>query len=183
MPLPQTSIYHNWKKMPGEHPRGDKLQAGFFIGFLVVWTTDYLLHGTTWLNHVFRINYRLPVGIFMILLSYYILRRSEADLFHRPGHYNTPVHHGIYQHCRHPMYLGVLLFHCGLGICSMSLLSWGVIGISFFLYARLSRFEEQALIRKYGEKYRLYMKIVPRWIPKLHYLISHPLNEVELYQE
>ncbi len=183
MPLPQTSIYHNWKKMPGEHPRGDKLQAGFFIGFLVIWTTDSLLHGTTWLNQVISINYRLPIGFFLILISYYILRRSEADLFHRPGSYDSPVQHGIYQYCRHPMYLGVLIFHIGLGICSISIAAWGSFGISLLLYTRLCRFEEHALIKKYGDLYRRYMQIVPRWIPKFHHVSLHSIAEMNLYQE
>ena len=177
------SSFHNWSKLPGEHPKGDKLQIGFFIGFLLVWITDTDLHGTTWLNQVVPLNYRLGGGVFFIIISYSLIRRSEADLFYRPGQFDYPVYQGIYRFLRHPMYLGDLLFHVGIGILSMSVAAWCIIGVSVFLYRFLINYEEQALIQKYGEKYLIYMKIVPRFVPKVKLFISHPLYETPLFQK
>ncbi len=179
----QAFKFQNWSKLPGEYPKGDQLQIGFFIGFMIVWITDTILHGTTWLNQFVPLNYRLAGSIFCFIVAYSLLRRSEADLFFRPKHYAYPVYHGIYRYCRHPMYLGDILFHVGFGILSMSMAAWGMIALSILLYRFLCNYEEQASIQKFGEKYILYMKIVPRWIPKLKFFIAHPLYEIPLFQD
>ncbi len=167
----QPRSYHNWKKLPGEYPNGDKIQFCLFIAFLVVWIGDYILEGTMWLNQFIPLIVRLFFGFSCILISYYLLRQSEADLFFHPCSYNEPVQFGIYHYCRHPMYLGVILFHIGLGLISVSLIGWILFFITMKFYNFLANYEEKKLIEKFGSKYQKYMKDVPKWIPKIRIII------------
>ncbi|UYP45808.1 hypothetical protein NEF87_002093 [Candidatus Lokiarchaeum ossiferum] len=182
MPTSWIPSHHQWTKMPGEHPQGDKFQAALFMLFLGIWISDSILHYSTWLNHVIPLYLRLSIGLSCIILSYYILRRSEADLFFRPANYQLPVYHGIYRYCRHPMYLGDLIFHVGLGIMSISVVSWMIFGISIGLYSYLSQYEEQRLIQEFGDKYLLYQQIVPKWIPSFARIMNPNLFEHSLFK-
>ena len=159
--------YHNWKKLPGEFPNGDKIQACLFIVFIVVWLGDSYLEGTTWINQYIPSTIRLFLGVPCLLISYYLSRRSKIDLFYNSCPFDEPVQSGIYHYCRHPMYLGVIIFHIGLGLISVSLIGWILIFITIRFYNFLVKYEERKLIEKYDFKYQKYMEIVPKWIPKI----------------
>ena len=159
--------YHNWEKLPGEFPKGDKIQFLLFTVFIVVWIVDLFLEGTTWLNQYIPLIIRLFLGVPFILISYLLLRYSEKELFFNTNPYNEPVQSGIYQFCRHPMYFGVLIFYMGLGLISLSLIGWILILITIYFYNFLVNYEERILIEKYSIKYQKYMEIVPKWIPKI----------------
>ncbi len=167
MPPHLQRSYHNWKKLPGEFPIGDKIQLFLFTVFIVVWIGDIILEGTTWFNQYIPLIFRLFLGISCILISYFLLKQSEADLFFHTCPYDEPVQLGIYQYCRHPMYLGVIIFHIGLGLISISLIGWILIFITMYFYNFLVNYEERKLIEKYDVKYQKYMEIVPKWIPKV----------------
>jgi len=167
MSSPLQRSYHNWKKLPGEFPNGDKIQFFLFTVFIVVWIGDIILEATTWINLYIPLIIRLFLGLPCILISYLLLRQSEKELFFKTIPYNEPVQLGIYLYCRHPMYLGVLIFHIGLGLISISLIGWILILITIFFYNFLVNYEERKLIEKYDIKYQKYMEIVPKWIPKI----------------
>ena len=169
--------------MPGEHPQGDKFQAILFVLFLIIWVSDSILHYSTWLNQFIPLYIRLSTGAFCIMCSYYILRRSEADLFYRPVSFRFPVYHGIYRYCRHPMYLGDLIFHVGLGLISISAVAWLIFGFSVVLYSYLSRYEEKKLVHEFGVNYLLYQQLVPKWFPTLKRIIYPQVVEESLFKD
>ncbi|MHA1718708.1 MAG: methyltransferase family protein [Promethearchaeota archaeon] len=166
MSLKFPRYYFNWNRLPGEYPNGDIIQACLFIIFLVVWVADLILKGTTWLNNYIPIAFRLILGFFFIFLSYFLMKQSDSDLFFHPCPFKEPVQTGLYRYCRHPMYLGVIFFHLGLGIISISLISWIFILITIKFYNYLAKYEEGRLLKAYSNKYKDYMMLVPRWIPK-----------------
>ena len=74
---------------------------------------------------------------------------------------------GIYRHVRNPMHIGVFLVLFGEGF----LLRWTPILILATLFLFLHFFyipfsEERGLEARFGERYRIYKRNVPRWIPR-----------------
>jgi protein-S-isoprenylcysteine O-methyltransferase Ste14 len=74
---------------------------------------------------------------------------------------------GVYGIVRHPMYLaGIIIFTFNPRITVNSL----TITVLADLYFLLGVFiEERRFLRIFGDQYRMYMKRVPRLIPKLHF--------------
>ena len=76
---------------------------------------------------------------------------------------DQPVTRGLYRISRHPQVL--MLFIMSIGIC-ITIGSWLVLFIviisSLFLHSR-DLAEEEACLERYGDSYRNYMKLVPRY--------------------
>jgi len=78
------------------------------------------------------------------------------------------VINGIYRRTRNPMIFGVALILLGEAILFMvtELFLWFLLfWIGNHIY--FIKIEEPNLIQRFGEEYLLYMKHVPRWIPRL----------------
>lgn len=78
------------------------------------------------------------------------------------------VRWGPFRFSRNPLYLGTLLL--GLGYCSFTthwqtFLIVGLVVIS--IYLPTIRAEEDLLAARFGQPFVDYMKIVPRWLPRL----------------
>jgi len=77
---------------------------------------------------------------------------------------NEPITRGLYRYSRHPMYISDYLFHIGLGIATAS---WILLLFSILWSATgfiLANPEELGCLKKYGDSYRQYMNMTPRWI-------------------
>jgi len=74
---------------------------------------------------------------------------------------------GVFGIVRHPMYLGVLLIMMGLFFWSLSMLSIGIWAGFFIFYDRMASYEEENLIRIFGEDYTEYQRRVGKWFPRL----------------
>jgi protein-S-isoprenylcysteine O-methyltransferase Ste14 len=75
---------------------------------------------------------------------------------------------GVYRHVRNPMHTGVFCILFGEGLILRSATMLAVATVATFvhlLYIPLS--EERDLERRFGEAYRVYIRNVPRWIPRL----------------
>jgi len=74
---------------------------------------------------------------------------------------------GLYKYVRNPMYLGVLYVMLGQAIWFESLILFGYAALVFLLFNLfVLLYEEPALRRKFGDTYRQYCGLVPRWIPR-----------------
>ena len=72
---------------------------------------------------------------------------------------------GIFGHIRHPVYAGSLMGIIGIYLAFRSLIMLIIVSILYFLVIRHRMlFEEQLLIREFGEKYENYMKRTKRLI-------------------
>lgn len=75
---------------------------------------------------------------------------------------------GLYKYVRNPMYIGVLSLVLGQAIWFESARLFEYAALLFLLFsAFVFLYEEPALRRKFGESYRRYCQMVPRWIPRL----------------
>ncbi len=74
---------------------------------------------------------------------------------------------GPYAIVRHPMYLGIVLFHVGasLGLASPALLLVTLLVIVPFTAIRLTA-EEKVLVAAFGDRYRDYQRRVPALLPR-----------------
>ena len=75
---------------------------------------------------------------------------------------------GVYRHVRNPMISGVLFVLLGESVltATMPLFRWFLIFVVInAIYIPL--LEEPGLVRRFGEDYQVYMRNVPRWVPRL----------------
>jgi protein-S-isoprenylcysteine O-methyltransferase Ste14 len=75
---------------------------------------------------------------------------------------------GFYRYVRNPMYVGVIITLSGevLLFRSHSLLEFAcLLWLGFHLFVCL--YEERTLTRRYGEEYRVFLRNVPRWLPRV----------------
>ena len=74
---------------------------------------------------------------------------------------------GLYRYVRNPMYVGVLtvLFSESIVFRSTRILTYAIVVFVFF-NLMVILYEESALKRKFGASYEVYLKTVPRWIPR-----------------
>jgi len=82
---------------------------------------------------------------------------------------NTELaHDGPYALSRHPLYFGNLTIALGFGLASGRLVVLvAVIALALAVYLPLIREEESILLELFGDRYRQYMKAVPRLFPAL----------------
>lgn len=96
----------------------------------------------------------LTIRIWCIL---YIGGRKSIDV----------ISDGPYSLCRHPLYLGTLLLAFGVGLCFENLLVLIILPLIIIpVHIVAARVEEDHLEARFGEKYRQYKKIVPRFLPR-----------------
>src|SRR5262249_16236541 len=75
---------------------------------------------------------------------------------------------GLYKWVRNPMYVGVLSFVIGEAMLFESPLMFGYAFLVFLLFsAFVILYEEPVLRTKFGDSYRRYCEVTPRWIPAL----------------
>jgi protein-S-isoprenylcysteine O-methyltransferase Ste14 len=76
------------------------------------------------------------------------------------------VRTGLFRYSRNPMYLGFVIALLGLAILYQAAISSFVLVVLFwFLTDRwYIRFEEAAMLEKFGDEYREYCQATPRWI-------------------
>ncbi|MFH1852724.1 MAG: isoprenylcysteine carboxylmethyltransferase family protein [Candidatus Neomarinimicrobiota bacterium] len=156
--------------LTGEHPWGDVGQAVLAILFLIVWIADsFFLKLTTELSPWLPLVIRLPVGLVLLGLAWYLARTTMHIVFGQHQTEPQVIRQGIYNHIRHPMYLSEILLYLGLLVIKYSraaTLVWLVVIV--FLYY-ISRYEEKLLLNRFGVDYENYRRDVPLLIPRWHH--------------
>jgi len=77
---------------------------------------------------------------------------------------------GPYAYVRHPQYAGFVLVMFGFLLQWPTLLTLAMFPVLLWMYARLAKQEELEVERAFGEQWRRYAVITPRFIPRLHAL-------------
>jgi protein-S-isoprenylcysteine O-methyltransferase Ste14 len=111
----------------------------------------------------------VPIGVTGLALFGWMFRHLGLNVTSTsaPRANATLVTSGPYRWIRHPMYSAALL----LGAAATLLIANGVMligGIAMFvLLAARSRVEEQRLVEKFGEAYRIYQRDTGRFMPRV----------------
>jgi methanethiol S-methyltransferase len=160
--------HHNRPDLVGEHKYGDAAQVILLIVFLGVWVLDsFVFHWTDFLRYEVSLTLRIIVGSLILIASFILARKSLAKIFGEVRDEPTLIREGLFDYVRHPVYLSAILLYPGLIVFTLSLASAGVWLVIILLYMFLCRYEEQMLIRQFGNAYIQYKKEVPMLIPRL----------------
>lgn len=73
---------------------------------------------------------------------------------------------GAYARVRHPQYIGFVLIMFGFLLQWPTLVTLVMFPILVFMYARLAKREEAAMVEQFGDAYRRYRERVPAFIPR-----------------
>ncbi|MEA2077499.1 MAG: isoprenylcysteine carboxylmethyltransferase family protein [Candidatus Marinimicrobia bacterium] len=160
--------HHERTDLIGEHSFGDAGQLISFILFILVWAADgFIFQKSIFLNDIIPLYVRIPLATIALGTSAYLVRKSMSIIFREKREKPELIRKAVYGKMRHPMYVSEILLYFGLLCLNLSLLAAGVwILIIVFLYA-ICRYEEKLLIAHFDDEYKVYMKEVPMWIPRL----------------
>jgi protein-S-isoprenylcysteine O-methyltransferase Ste14 len=74
---------------------------------------------------------------------------------------------GAYARIRHPQYAGFLLIMLGFLVQWPTVVTLGMFPVLAFMYVRLALREERDAEREFGEVWRRYAEVTPRFLPRL----------------
>lgn len=154
-----------------EHPWCDRMQIIMLIAFFGVWVGDFVSgflfgHSTVVISVLSHLLLIIP-AVCVLIVGVYLGAQSHNAVFRDTSTQSRVLDTGLYSWVRHPMYLGVLLFCLGFVIASFSMVSLGVWICFFFLYDNMAAYEEDDLLRIFGDEYREYQQRVGKWIPHI----------------
>ena len=153
-------------ELTGEHPAGHIVQFSLAILFFAVWIADcFFIELTTQLNQFVPLVIRIPLGIVLLFVSYYLIKQSHALVFHEKREKPGVIQDGVYGVVRHPMYLSELLLYLGLVVLNISLAALLVWVLAFGFLHYIARYEERLLLGRFGAEYAAYMREVSMWMP------------------
>ncbi len=123
-----------------------------------------------------------PLGVSILLLGVALRIWAQQHVHHRLiGHKQLTIT-GPYQFVRNPLYIGNIILCVGAVITSEML--W-LIPVTILwcvgTYSIVIRYEEEHLLKKYGDAYRRYLLEVPRWIPKISCLRNRNMGLINQY--
>lgn len=163
----KTKQHHNRNDLTGEYYAGDAGQLTYALIFIITWLADsFLIEYSTFLNQYIPVFIRIPLGVFILLISGLLARNGLKIIFGEKRDKPCVVRKGVFNIVRHPVYLSEILLYLGLLVINISIIAaiiW-TLGIGFLHY--ISRYEESLLIQRFGEEYKQYKKEVPMWIPR-----------------
>jgi len=133
----------------------NRLTYAVFLPMVVSWVYAFFLPlqlGTVWLYS------GLVICLFgMIFTSVAILNFATSPK-------DKVITKGLYRFTRNPTYIGMILMQIGLGIaCSSWLYLVLTVALMILLNANLSA-EERYCLYRFGDDYRKYKNITPRWV-------------------
>ena len=141
---------------------GTAVLSGFLISFGEIGRTSE--HRVFWFFS--GLIFMLAGGVIRLVALRTLGKQFSIMVTIRQNH--ELVKKGIYSLIRHPSYTGLFLFMLGLGL---SLGNWLSLLIIFAASVTIAFFrvplEEKALMEKFGDEYRDYMKKTKRYIPYL----------------
>lgn len=127
--------------------------AGHLLEVMFGWEANPHLGPFHWASNVF-----IVFGFFLLAGAWKILYAAQRE--HRLA--TT----GIYARMRHPQYVAFVLIMFGFLLQWPTLLTLVMFPILVVMYAYLARREEADMEREFGEAYRAYAAVTPRFIPR-----------------
>lgn len=171
--LASTTVKDFFRKKLGKYFRYYRLAYSFFATITLIFLLffQYSFYSPELIKSVFLKYFSalflvLPglVIMFISIKKYFMLLSGVRSLFVATPPSELKIN-GIHRFVRHPLYLGTILFVCGLFflfptisnlIAVVLLIGYVLIGITF---------EEKKLIREFGKNYEEYISKVPMLIP------------------
>jgi len=102
------------------------------------------------------------VGLAIYLLGLAMLVTAMVNVATTP--LGQPFVRGMYRYSRHPAYVSVFIIWVGVSVASASWLFLLLSIVNMGLFPFLVVAEERACLELYGDEYREYLNVTPRWI-------------------
>ncbi|HXH07104.1 MAG TPA: isoprenylcysteine carboxylmethyltransferase family protein [Vicinamibacterales bacterium] len=131
--------------------------AGLPLGVMLVstrWETE--ADGVIW-----------PIAIALCALGVALRSWASCHCWYAQGRPMTLTSSGPYAYVRNPLYVANILIITSAAVASE--LEWLVPAALLWaalVYARVARYEEDQLLREYGESFLRYQAEVPGWLPR-----------------
>lgn len=110
--------------LQGEHPYRDETQMAMILLFLVVWSLDSLFYNwSTFLASTVPFPIRLLLGVGLVVVGGYLGGSAHKAIFGEECESPVLVDSGVFGLCRHPMYLGIVMFLLVFNVSTFSLAS------------------------------------------------------------
>lgn len=138
------------------------LQIIFFMGylFLPAYPADFIPEPFRYVGFALFV-----LGAAIVVLALWQLG-SSLTIFPSPKKEGILKTSGLYSRVRHPIYTGVILGAIGGAILLLDMTKL-LVGLALWcLFYFKSRYEEERLLRHYGQDYRTYQQKVGRFFPK-----------------
>jgi protein-S-isoprenylcysteine O-methyltransferase Ste14 len=149
-----------------EHPYCDRVQNMMILIFFVIWSLDsFFFKMTTFLDGIIPSFVRFMIGFALVIFGVYMSWSSHKIIFGREVSL-VVIDWGVYSLCRHPMYFGIVSLFLGLSFASFSIVSFLISVVLLVLYDVFASYEEEQLVKTFGDEYKEYQRWVPKWIPK-----------------
>lgn len=117
-----------------------------------------------WIRWIGVTGYALGVAWLIWMFISLGSNLTDTVVTRRDAHF---VDHGPYRYVRNPMYTGILIAGTSLGLALGTWLLPLAVAVIFTILAIRTRTEEKYLIERFGDQYRIYMKRVGRFFPRL----------------
>jgi protein-S-isoprenylcysteine O-methyltransferase Ste14 len=140
-------------------------------GLAAVLAPPFIAHLDPWRGQTWQPGLAMMCGGALVLLwcvrDFYVSGKGTLAPWDPP---KQLVVVGLYRFVRNPMYVGVLLLVLGWSLCLASPCPTGyaaLLAVGFHL--RVVMHEEPWLDARFGQQWRTYKAVVPRWIPNLRH--------------
>jgi methanethiol S-methyltransferase len=125
-----------------------------------IWYRIFGFKGDPHLNPIHLLsNVLIVVGFFVLAGAWRVLWRAQTT--------GTLAAAGPYARIRHPQYLAFILIMFGFLLQWPTLITLVMFPIMLAVYVRLAHREEREVEAQFGQAWRDYAAVTPRWIPRL----------------
>jgi protein-S-isoprenylcysteine O-methyltransferase Ste14 len=111
-------------------------------------------------------------GMGLILFGFLFRISARGHKEENTSNGNALVKDGPYAVIRNPMYFGTFII--GLGVVVMLLELWFFFlfaAVFFMIYIPQMKKEERVLLERFGQEYKEYCKLTPKYFPRFDYLV------------
>jgi protein-S-isoprenylcysteine O-methyltransferase Ste14 len=157
--------------------KGKSLDVAIIIAGVIIWFSAIpvsILDFIVFQRMIYRFDLVSLIGLILGFVGYSIRIQATRTLgkYWSPVVKTLPEHklitYGIYKHVRHPSYLGEILAYFMVPAFFHSLYGFLIrISLIPIILYRI-KIEEQALLEKFGDEYKDYMKTSKRLIPYVY---------------
>lgn len=130
-------------------------------------TDTYLVLWNSFLVYLFGIFFLLFGGTILLYSRLILGKYATSKIVIEQNH--VLITKGLYNHIRHPIYLGMLLIFFGYALSFKSIISpISFIIIFFLIFNNRMILEEKLLKKEFGKEYELYIKRTKRIFPLIY---------------
>ena len=165
---PKEALSNNAQKARSRHIWEKRIlnigQIIAIMAFIIIWMSDsFIFNFSDFLSKYVPWWILILIATPFWIFAVYLRVNGMKVVFRGRSKEPILITSGVFHITRHPNYLSLLLFYIGLIISTLSLISLILFFLSFIYYNFIANFEEKYLLETFGDKFREYQRLVPKW--------------------